>query len=183
MNTKCPICGNEVIKDKYHPNKKYCKRSCYTQSTEYKESHSKTNKNDYKKNKERYRELNKKWLKENKDWNTKRKVDYKRKKYQTDERYATMDRLRALVFAGLKNYSSNGKVKPSATYGINYKKILEHLGPKPGSEYEIDHVIPLATFDLNKKDQVKLAFAPSNHQWVHKDYNREKSAKTPLFFL
>jgi len=67
----------------------------------------------------------------------------------------------------------------SKDYGIDYEKIIEHLKPFPKdlSKYHIDHIKPLCKFDLTKKEEVKKAFAPENHQWLLVTDNLKKSSK------
>ena len=70
----------------------------------------------------------------------------------------------------------------SKYYGINFKKIYDHLGEPPGElkDYHIDHIRPLASFDLTDPDEVRKAFSPENHQWLTREENIIKSDK--LFY-
>jgi len=96
-----------------------------------------------------------------------------------DKRYAIEDRLRRSLLHAMKKYSSTGKIMSSKKYGINWKDIIESLKPFPEklNDYEIDHIIPLYAFDLNKPDEIKRAFSPSNLQWLMRSENRRKSKK------
>ena len=66
-----------------------------------------------------------------------------------------------------------------AGYGIDVPAIAAHLGPCPGaaSDWHIDHIKPLCTFDLSDPVQVRRAFSPRNHQWLTAFDNRVKSGK------
>jgi hypothetical protein len=88
-------------------------------------------------------------------------------------------RLRNLLLINLKNYSKNGKTHISKKYGIDFEKIIEHLKPFPKdiSKYHIDHIIPLSRFNLNNKNQIKIAFSPENHQWLLARENMSKKDK------
>jgi hypothetical protein len=70
----------------------------------------------------------------------------------------------------------NEKNQISSKYGIDYKGIIEHLKPFPKdiSKYHIDHIKPLISFDLTDLEQIKIAFAPENHQWLLKEDNLRK---------
>ena len=93
--------------------------------------------------------------------------------------YSIERRLRDRVRSCFKIFSKNGKIKTSDEYGINYKLIIEHLGSCPGNleEYHIDHIKPLCTFDFNDLEQIKLAFAPENHQWLKAKENLKKGKR------
>ena len=87
-----------------------------------------------------------------------------------------MNNLRSRVSTALKAYSKTGKIMKSKDYGINYKKIIEHLKPFPKDieKYEVDHIVPLSWFNFNNKEEIKWAFAPENHQWLLAKDNRKK---------
>lgn len=101
---------------------------------------------------------------------------YKAWRKTWDKNYSTLQKLRDRLRNALKIYSKSGKCKNSNEYGINYVAIIEYLGPCPGnrSDYHIDHIKPLCLFDLNDSEQIKLAFAPENHQWLLKEENLKK---------
>lgn len=87
-------------------------------------------------------------------------------------------RLRTRLYKAFRAYSQGGKVKRADEYGVDYLAIMTHLGPCPGSgDWHIDHVRPLASFDFDDPKQVVEAFAPSNHQWLPAQENREKHDK------
>jgi len=44
-------------------------------------------------------------------------------------------------------------------------------------EYEIDHIIPLHTFNLTNSEEIKKAFSTTNLQWLTKIENRSKGGK------
>ena len=87
--------------------------------------------------------------------------------------------LRQRLYIALKNYSIIGKIRKADEYGINYNKIIDALKPFPENmeEYNIDHIFPLSAFDFNNPEEIKLAFAPENHQWLKKEDNFKKNAK------
>lgn len=78
------------------------------------------------------------------------------------------ERVRRSVKNNKKNFLNDGL--------IDYMSIIEHLKPFPidMDNYHIDHIIPLSCFDLTNPEQVKLAFAPQNHQWLLKEDNLSK---------
>ena len=88
-------------------------------------------------------------------------------------------RIRKRLRTAFHLYSKNGKTRNSDKYGINYNAICEWLGPEPSNreEYHIDHIIPLCLFDFDNQEQIKLAFAPENHQWLTAEENLKKGSK------
>lgn len=105
-----------------------------------------------------------------------------RLRLKTDKRYAIEDRLRRSLNHALRKYSKIGKIMSSKKYGIDWKKIIKSLKPFPENlkDFEIDHIIPLHTFDLTNPEEVKRAFAPENLQWLTREENRTKSGKVTL---
>jgi len=100
-----------------------------------------------------------------------------KQRYTIDEEFHLVHKLRARFSSAMKTYSRNGKVKTSSQYGIDYVKIIQHLGSCPGrrTEFHIDHIFPLAAFDFNDLQQIKAAFAPENHRWLTKQANLSKN--------
>ena len=96
------------------------------------------------------------------------------KKLHTDEVF----RIHAVCSGQLRRVlKQQGKTKSRTLkkYGIDARKIFERIGPRPMVEYELDHIIPITAFDLSDTEQVKLAFAPENFQWMKKIENIKKS--------
>lgn len=87
--------------------------------------------------------------------------------------------LRNRLLTAFKLYSEKGKLRSAAEYGIDFAAILRRLGPKPcdGQAWHIDHIHPLSLFDFNDPEQVRLAFAPENHQWLPAVENLRKHNK------
>lgn len=108
--------------------------------------------------------------------------DYKKRQRALNTSVAIANRLRCMVNQALKRYSNMGKTAISREYGINYEAIINHLGPHPNTfdipgSFHIDHIVPISAFDLNDLNQVRIAFAPSNHRWLLAGENLSKSNK------
>lgn len=95
------------------------------------------------------------------------------------EKFRITQLLRSRLSGCLREWSEFGKTKSSDEYGVNYSKIIEHLGPCPGNreDYHIDHIFPLIAFDFNNLKHIKIAFSPENHQWLTKKENLKKGDK------
>jgi len=130
----------------------------------------------YLKNRERLCNQKKEYYKKNKFKRNKRKGENTTIRRRKDKNFAISLRLRSLLFYALQNYG-NGKQFFSKKYGIDYKKIIEHLKPFPEdiSKYHIDHIKPLCSFDLTNSEEILKAFAPGNHQWLSEKEHLEKS--------
>lgn len=135
-----------------------------------KEKKQKIDKEYYENNKEKYRNYSKKMY---------------RQKYNKNQKYTITYRIRRRLQTELKNYIKKGITNKDNIHHINYKKIIEHLKPFPKnlSEYHIDHIRPLCTFDLTNPKEVKKAFAPENHQWLTAEQNMKKGGKWEKIYL
>lgn len=192
----CEHCNKE-IEERYHSGKlvRFCSLFCMRKNWKKlnKEKKAKHDKNYYKKNKEKInkyrreyfrrnkdseRKSNKEWIKKNKKKNRNYHKDYNVKRRKIDENFNMRHRLRTRLKVALEKYGEGKKVE-SSKYGIDFKKIMEHLKPFPKdiSKYHIDHIKPLCTFDLTKRDEIIKAFAPENHQWLLAKDNLKKGGK------
>jgi hypothetical protein len=110
----------------------------------------------------------------------KKKNAWEKQKKKEDSRYAIKKRLRLRVWQAFKGI----RKKTSDELGINYNDIVKYLNKNiPAdyknnpSKYEIDHIIPLASFSFDDPEQIKKAFSPENHQWLTSEDNLAKRDK------
>jgi len=71
--------------------------------------------------------------------------------------------------------------------GYTLQDLIEHIEKqfKKGmswnnynkTDWNIDHIIPLCKFNLEDPDEIKVAFAPGNHQWLLAKDNLSKGGK------
>lgn len=180
----CIICNEEIIKNgayKY----KYC--SPYCREIGNKQNRKKTTKEQarkqYNKYKERYKTNAKEQYNKNKDKleYKQRKKEYNQKyfidKYHNDKQYNIRVRLCNCFNRAMERYNKKGYIPPKKDKKIDYNAIIEHLQPFPKDfeMYEIDHIIPLAAFDLTNPIHLKLSWDKENIQLLLKDSNRVKS--------
>ena len=129
----------------------------------------------------KYREKRKEfWKKYGKRPEIRAKIGAKERwRLKNDKEYAIANRLRRSLNSAMERYSSTGKIMNSRKYGINWGEIIESLKPFPENlaNFEIDHILPLHTFNLENPEEVKKAFSPSNLQWLTREENRRKSGK------
>lgn len=111
--------------------------------------------------------------------------EYVKKRKLIDLKFASILRLRRRLRKALDTYSSTGKIRSADSYGVNYEKIIKHLVknmPKNitlrellnSKKYHIDHIRPLASFDLNNPEEIREAFKPENHRWLTAKENQAK---------
>jgi len=129
----------------------------------------------------RYREKRKAFWKEyGKRPEVRAKIREKERwRLQFDKEYAIADRLRRSLNHAMNNYTKTGKIMNSKKYGINWKNVIESLKPFPENlkDFEIDHITPLHSFNLENPEEVKKAFSPSNLRWLTREENRKKGGK------
>lgn len=61
-------------------------------------------------------------------------------------------------------------------YSINPTKILNAIGARPSNDHSLDHIIPLASFDLRDVSQVGLAYSACNLRWLSNEENTSKGS-------
>ena len=105
--------------------------------------------------------------------------EYDKMKKINDYQYLIRRRLQSALRGAMRKYSRTGKIM-SSTNGIDYKSIIEKLGPCPSDnqkEWHIDHIIPQVIFDFNDKEQIKLCYSPDNLRWYPAKDNLSKWAR------
>lgn len=99
--------------------------------------------------------------------------EYIKARKKKDIQYYMQVLLRDRVSKALREYTQLGKIKSSDSYGIDYKAIITYLETNDPlwndykinkHKYHIDHKICIASFDLTNSEDIRKAFAPSNHQ-------------------
>ena len=118
-----------------------------------------------------------------------KKYKLKKKKYIKEHRKLPQIKIKTNLSNRLRDsirkYAKGKKIMSASKYGINYKKIIEHLQPFPKNikEYHVDHIRPLVSFNFLNKDgtqnlkEIKKAFSPSNHQFLLATENMKKGGK------
>ncbi len=123
------------------------------------------------------------YYEDNKENVLKRTKEYTMNKYHNNEKFRMRVRLgRSLTYV-LKSYVNTGRImNPQAKYCIDWEGIIEQLKPFPKNReaYHVDHIIPLCRFDLTDWKQVRIAFAPENHQWLKVKDNLIKGGREKL---
>ncbi|HUS51736.1 MAG TPA: hypothetical protein VMZ91_16330 [Candidatus Paceibacterota bacterium] len=191
METKhCSRCQKIKIIEKFHKTKthqdgysSWCKNCMKRYRKEY-----------YEKNKKITQKYNKKWLKDNKDKRKKYlKTWYKtykkrrnrllKEKRKTDIGFKLTHNLRVRLSITLKRNNKSITTKKMIGCSIDYLK--RHLKKqfKKGMTWEnygkwhVDHIRPISSFDLSKKDEQRKCFNYKNLQPLWAEENLRKGGK------
>ena len=173
----------------YEKNKEIIKQKTKKYKEEHKEKYKLLGREYWKKNKAILGPINSannklRWANrtpEEKEQYKIKKNTYEKKKKKIDLNYALKKRLRIRVWQAFNGI----RKKSSDELGIDYNLIIKHLNDSLPSDYninpskyEIDHIIPLSSFDFSDEEQVKKAFVPENHQWLTASDNASKKDLT-----
>jgi hypothetical protein len=95
-------------------------------------------------------------------------------KYHTDEYYRMVVNLRNRFNIFLRSQGLKKAMSFSKKYNIDFDAIFEKLGERPDG-HQLDHIIPLAMFDVTNQRHVYLAHLPCNLRWFPGDDNARKN--------
>ncbi len=110
-------------------------------------------------------------------WREKRREhynNYHRNKYQNDPIHRLKQKIRSRINSAIKR--KNSKIFSSSIniLGININDYIKWLSYDGSDRNEIDHVKPLAAFNLQNKDELYEAFNWKNTRLISKHENRSK---------
>lgn len=142
--------------------------------------------NAHKEEQQAYRELHKEELKEyqkNYRKNNKEKIkEYYKTKYKTDIQYKLKNDYLHLVERVIRNQKTTPKEEE--ILGCDYQTFRSHIESKFDKEmnwdnygvkgWQIDHIIPISSFDLTDIEQVKKCFNYKNSQPLWANVNKRK---------
>jgi hypothetical protein len=171
---KCNKCSEEKPLTEFGKNKSrkdgftYKCKSCI----------NKYSKNQYKNNKEQYKKTTKKWRENNKEQdneshkkyrenNKEYYKEYSKNRYQNDPQFKLKSLLRVRIYQSIKN-KSNSSIDLLGCDIETYYNYLEKQFSKDmtwgnhGEVWEIDHIKPLNTFNLEDENNHSQAFNYKN---------------------
>lgn len=159
-NVKYRIAHNEELKKK--------KRDAYMNDPDRLEKGAKRREAS----REHIREWDREYSKRTRKRKTARDNSYRRRRKERDPFYRAYMNIKATLASYLRKYAKNGKQFKSKEY-IDVAA-LDRIGPRPSKDYELDHIIPLRSFDPNDKEMIKLAHVEQNLRWIPKKDNNKK---------
>ncbi len=115
-------------------------------------------------------------------------VRRQKERYATDNRYAIYQGLRSRMRYAVKSQSARRSRRTIELLGCTAEELAKHLESQfeegmswsNRSEWHIDHIIPVAVFDLNTDEGQRAAFHYTNLRPLWAQDNRKKSAKPPV---
>ncbi|MDO8604015.1 MAG: hypothetical protein Q7K40_01215 [bacterium] len=178
----------EYKKQYYQKNKAEIKARSAAYSKKHPNEIRDYNKLYYEQNKNKIKERSTMWHKNNKEAVRIIRNKYKRKKYQSDILYQIETNMRNRINTALHLRHKKPK-KTLYLLGVDSVQTLkEHIESRflPGMSWEnkkmwhIDHIIPIAFYDLKNEEQLLAAFNYLNLQPLWATENMRKNSRLPF---
>ena len=139
----------------------------------------------YRENKERAKELQKRWHERNPGRANELGKAYIRRRYSEDPSFAIACRVRARVYEAIKNRGASKTGSTEELVGCSFDYLRQHIERQfkgsmswdNPSSFHIDHIVPLASFDLTDPAQLKVACNWQNLRPIPPKKNMSKGAK------
>ena len=165
-------CEHPVTVEFWHFNKNLKTSVCKSKARDYTETNKDKKKEYRKKNKEQISKKTHEYYERNKDALIVKKIKYRTERRKTDPMFKLQDNLRNRLHRAVRHDYKSG----SAVFdlGCTITELKQHLESKfqEGMTWEnwgvhgwhIDHIIPLASFDLTDREQFSKACHYTNLQ-------------------
>lgn len=132
-------------------------------------------------NKERFKELQKRWHERNPG----RANEYIKRRYAEDPSFAMAYRVRARVYQAIQKGGASKTGSTEEIVGCSFDYLRQHIERQfkgrmswdNPSSFHIDHIVPLAAFDLTDPAQLKVACNWQNLRPIPPKKNMSKGAK------
>lgn len=138
-------------------------------------------------NKEKCRKTREAWRKNNRDKVQAIQTRYAAKKLKTDPLFCLKNRMRVRMCQAMRSAGVYKSDRTLVLIGCTSSQLKKHIESKflPGMSWEnrklwhVDHMVPIAAFDLATEDGQKAAFHYTNLQPLWAKDNLKKSARQP----
>lgn len=181
LNSKiCIKCQQDLPYSSFHKQSNSPDKYAYA----CKKCKSNYRKEHYQKNKFKQLEINKLWAKNNAEKNRQTRTKRAKRRYNEDPQHRLMHNVRKRISQGIRRGQKAGSAINDM--GCTVIELMQHLETmfKPGmtwenygKHWEVDHIIPLSTFDLTNREQFLKACNFINLQPLEANLNKEKSNK------
>ena len=136
-------------------------------------------------NQERYKELQRQWNARNRGRQNELAKAYVKRRYAQDLGFALAYRLRARVYQAIKASGASKSGRTEELVGCSIEFLRQHIERQfkgkmswdSPSSYHIDHIVPIASFDLTDIQQQRVAFNWQNMRPLTPKKNISKGAK------
>ena len=181
LKTTCKTCTKNYQKKYYEANKK----KLLQQSREYRKANKESIQRKDRERRKVLREDPKKYKKYKKKYNK-----WYNSKLKTDPNFKLKVYLRNRIKSALKNATAKKCDFTAKLVGCSLNKLKRHISQQFGSgmtwknfgKWHIDHIIPLAVFDLEESSHQKVAFHYTNLQPLWAEENLKKADYVPQNF-
>jgi hypothetical protein len=191
---KCKRCSEEKPLTEYGRRKdtkdglhRYCKKCAYKIAEDYYHTTGKTSRKDYynqyrKENKEYFNTYSNQHYHENKEMYR----EWNRNKSTMDPIFRLKHSINANINVNLKKYLQIKQDKSMNYLGTTMEQYCQYLEQQftpemnwdnYGSYWEIDHIMPIDSFDLTNEEQLYQCFNYTNTRPLHWLENKQKSNK------
>ena len=132
-------------------------------------------------NKARFKQLQKNWKQQNPSYST----EYIKRRYASESAYALAYKIRARVYQAIQKGGASKTGSTEELVGCSFDYLRQHIERQfkgrmswdNPSSFHIDHVVPLASFDLTDPAQLKVACNWQNLRPLPPAKNMSKGAK------
>jgi len=132
-------------------------------------------------NKERFKELQRRW----REQNPSKGNEYFKRRYAEDPQFALAYKVRARVYQAIQRGGASKTGRTEELIGCSFDFLRQHIERQfkgkmswdNPSSFHIDHIIPLAAFDLTDPTQLKVACNWQNMRPLSPRKNMSKGAK------
>jgi hypothetical protein len=129
------------------------------------------------------KKIQKRYRDNNRDKISKNSLRYSKERLKTDTNYRLMWLLRSRINIAIKRQLGNKAYKTVELLGCSVQEAREHLEKQflpwmtweNHGTWEIDHIMPVSSFDLTKPEEQKKCFNYKNLQPLEWRRNRQKS--------
>jgi hypothetical protein len=161
--------SNKIYAETHQEELKAYKKLWLEKNPDFVKTYRETHKEEIKLLTKRYREEHKEELRNN-------RRGYDARRSLIDPYFKMYKLVKCRLAYAFRQQSKFGKTKSCSEYGIDFQAIFDKLGPRPGKEYHMDHIIPVSVFDFDISEHVRLATSPENLRWLVGGENLEKRA-------
>lgn len=171
MMKTCTKCNKEYpATPEYFPVRK--SRSSGLQS-ECRKCHRKRAREYYQLNKESCLAMNRKWVRENREKDRRRRRRYQRENYEVLYR-KRLERpnfhAQSAYHSSLRRVRLRGQTPDLTDAEINKINLYYTISDYLGSDWSVDHIVPITKGGLHHPDNLQIVHAPENSRKGNRDY-------------